>query len=89
MAAWELSRVKTSYKRVGNGKETVMALTHEDDTQYIDGPHPPILQDLPDLLNRQSLTIMHIGLRGVVSNYSVDHDDLFPTKNHLQSHNQD
>ena len=66
-----------------------MALTHEDDTQCIYGPHPPILQDLPDLLDCQSLTIMHTGLRGVVSEYSVDHDDLFPTNNHLQSHNQD
>ena len=62
-----------------------MPLTHEDDTQYIDGPHPPIPQNLPDLLDRQPLTIMHTGLRGVVSDYSVDHDDLFPTRNHLRS----
>ena len=57
-----------------------MALTHEDDTQAVDGPHTPVLHDMPDLFDGKTLAIMHVRLRWVIPQNAVDDNDLLAGK---------
>ena len=47
-------------------------------TKNVDGPHSPIFDNLPNFPDVETLTIMHVRLRWVVTKNSVNHDNLLP-----------
>ena len=55
-------------------------LTHVQYAQNVDRPKSPVHEHFEDHFDGEPLAIVHVRLRRVISDYTIHHDDFFPTR---------